>query len=557
MKQILINTEGLETRVAVVEDGALEEYFIERRDRDRLAGSIFKGRIKNLEPSLQAAFVDIGTGKNAFLHYWDMLPATKEMLEGEDAEAEPPQSSRGRRSRRDKGRGEPEAKEKGGLFTSLKEKFFPPADRPPPPPGRRRQRRSRKRTPFTVDDIPNLFEVNSEVVVQVTKGPIGHKGARVTTNLSIPGRYLVLMPNSSHVGVSKRVEDRAERERLRQIMRHLKLPPNMGLICRTVGAGRKQKYFDLDLDLLLNCWAQTEQRIKEKRAPCCVYEEPDLGERVLRDFLTEDVSEVVADSKEICDCAQEMVSKLSRQERVKVRYYKSPRPIFAKYHLSDQIGSIFRRQAPLPSGGHICVDETEALIAIDVNSGKNRSGKDHPETIVTTNLEAVTEVARQLRLRNLGGLIVVDFIDMRSRQDQQTVYRAFREALLQDRARTKAYPISQLGLLEMTRQREQESLRDTIFSPCPYCSGKGVIKSSASVSVEIQRRLQEILQRRRKKMQMRVVVHPHVLERLRNEDADLLDSMEKEFGGELSFRADSSLHMEEFRLQDLATGDTF
>jgi ribonuclease G len=220
----------------------------------------------------------------------------------------------------------------------------------------------------------------------------------------------------------------------------------------------------------------------------------------------------------------------------------------------DQIESIFSRQVPLPGGGHVVVDETEALIAIDVNSGRNRTGKDHPETILKTNLEAADEIARQLRLRNVGGLIVVDFIDMRSRKDQQTVLRAFKDALLDDRAKTKVLPISPLGLLEMTRQRERESLQSAVFSACPYCRGKGLVKSAASVSVDLHRRLQELLRRQRSGRQFRVAVHPDVLQRLKNEDADLIRGMEEEFRCELAFRADPALHLEEFRIQDVASG---
>ena len=559
MKQILINSEELQTRVALVENGKLQDFFIERKDRDRLVGSIFKGRIKNLEPSLQAAFVDIGTAKNAFLHYWDMLPATKEMLEGEEREAAARRKSRDQKTAdREPEKAEPEAP---GIFERLRgifKRVSPEDEQKTARPTRSRRSRSRRRPRLqhrnlTVEDIPNLFQVGSEVLVQVTKGPIGNKGARVTTNLSIPGRYLVLLPNATHVGVSKRVDGREEKERLRQILHTLDIPEGMGLICRTVGAGRKERHFRRDLEMLLDYWRRAEETGAEKRAPCCVYQEPDLAERSLRDFLTEDVDEIVTDSQEIYQCATEMLRKFSRRERVKVRLYRNPTPIFVKYNLSGQIDNIFRRRVALPNGGYICIDETEALIAIDVNSGRNRSGKDHPETILTTNLEAVDEIARQLRLRNLGGLIVLDLIDMRSKRDQTTVYRALKTALGDDRARTKTYPISPLGLVEMTRQREHESLRSTIFSECPYCRGRGLVKSATSMSVEIQRRLQEVLQRRQRRgreLNLRVMVHPSILERLRNEDADLLTAMEDEFGGHLSFRGDPSLHMEEFRVVD-------
>jgi ribonuclease G len=403
-----------------------------------------------------------------------------------------------------------------------------------------------------VEDIPNLFKANSDVIVQVTKAPIGTKGARVTTNISLAGRYLVLLPHSPHVGISKRIADREERNRLRQVLRKLKLPKGMGLICRTVGEGVSEKEFQDDLSELLERWRSAEATAEKERAPACLYREPDLVERTLRDWMTEDVDEIVADSREIHKTAQDLVRRYS-QKRIRVRLHNSPTPLFQKCNVSQQVENVFSRQVPLPSGGYLTVDETEALVAIDVNSGKNRGGKNHPETILSTNLEACEEIARQLRLRNVGGLVVLDLIDMRSRKDQQAVYRAFRTHMKRDRARNRILPISPLGLIEMTRQREHESVRDTVYGPCPYCHGRGLVKSSASMSVEIQRRLAELL-RRRGQRQIRVMVHPQVLARLKNEDADLLAEMEEEFGGELSFRAEEGLHVEEFRVVDQRSG---
>lgn len=561
MKRILINREELQTQIAIVDEGRLEDFFIERTDRDRLAGSIFKAKIRNLEPSLQAAFVDIGAKKNAFLHYWDMLPATWDMVE---EELENPDSRR-RKPRpepRPQPQAEPEPEEppKGGLLARLKAKFLPgkkePVEAPTPAPTPQvplPPRRRKKANPYSVEEIPELFQVNTDVLVQVNKGPIGNKGARVTTNLSIPGRYLVLMPRSSHVGVSKRVEDPEEKKRLRQILRRLDIPAGMGLICRTVGEGVQEAEFQEDLRMLLGIWKDITETAESHKAPCCVYREPDLAERTLRDFLNSDVDEIITDSEEVLQMATEKVGKFN-QGNVKVKLHTRNRPIFSQYELTNQIESIFRRKVSLPGGGYLCFDETEALIAIDVNTGRNRSGEDHSETILNTNLEAGEEIARQLRMRNVGGLVVVDFIDMRAKKDQQTVFTAFRQAMAKDRARTKICPISALGLVEMTRQREEASVRSQIYMPCPYCSGRGLVKSAISMSVEIQRRLQGLMHRRRNPEQIRVHVHPSILERLRNEDAELLSDMESELGGELSFRADPNLHIEEFRLTDQSTG---
>lgn len=552
MRQILINDEGLETRVAVVNSGKLEDYFIERKGEQQLVGSVFKGVIRNLEPSLQAAFVDIGAEKNAFLHYWDMLPASRDKLEQvfdeEDIDDDSPvveePSNGGGKSRNQ-------------TLLNLRRKLFkreaaaPESNQPKASRGRRKGRQ----TPScTIEDIPDLFPVNSEVIVQVTKGPIGTKGARVSTNLSIAGRYLVLLPNSGYVGLSKKIDNKAERDRLRKILTKRKLPKGMGVICRTVGAGKKEEVFEADLDNLLHHWEEAENTIKSQKAPCCVYREPTLIERCLRDYLTESMDEIVADSKETFDRAMAIIRRLSRGERVKVRHYKSVQPIFDKHRLRDQIENIFRRQVTLPSGGYLCIDETEALTAIDVNSGKNREGKDHPETILRTNLEAIEEIARQLKIRNIGGIIVLDLIDMRSKKDIHNVYTTLKKYLADDRAKTKVCPISPLGLVEMTRQREHESILDTVYSACPYCDGKGLVKSPTSVSVEIQRRLQGVL-RRRRRPRIRVNVNPRVLERLKNEDADLLKQMESELGGELSFRPDPELHIEEFHILDAESGN--
>jgi ribonuclease G len=266
------------------------------------------------------------------------------------------------------------------------------------------------------------------------------------------------------------------------------------------------------------------------------------------------VDEIITDCEELYELAQERVKRFSQKDTVRVKLHNRRRQIFSQYELLNQIESIFRRRVSLPSGGYLCFDETEALIAIDVNTGRNRTGEDHSETILSTNMEAVDEVARQLRMRNIGGLVVVDFIDMRSRKDQQTVYTAFRQAMSKDRARTKICPISPLGLVEMTRQREEASVRSQVYMACPYCSGRGLVKSAVSMSVEIQRRLQSLLKRRRSPDQIRVHVHPSILERLRNEDAQILADMESELGTELSFRADPALHIEEFRLIDQRTG---
>ena len=564
MKQILINSEELQTRVAVIQDNVLQDFFIERTTRDRLVGSIFKGKIKNLEPSLQAAFVDIGCGKNAFLHYEDMIPAVQDLEDDERDDDEdlayltPADTA-------------PTAPPRKGFFARMIQLTAQQSAAAKTPEELERQRilaahrgrggRDRHgHARFTPEEIQNLFQPEQEILVQVVKGPIMTKGARVTANISLPGRFLVLLPGVSHIGISRRVEEKAERDRLRQLVKTLQLPPDTGVICRTVGEGCKTEHFQRDLDILLDSWRKAEEKAAHAKAPVCVYQEPDLAERTIRDCMTQDVDEIVTDSKATYDMAVKLLELYKLQDSIKVKLYQHPTPIFQKFGLTQQLDSIFNRKVALPSGGYICIDETEALIAIDVNTGKNRSGKDQPETILNTNLEAVAEIAPQLRLRNIGGLVVLALIDMASKKDQQLVYKTLREHLAADHARIRTTPISQLGLLEMTRQRENESVESTIYDNCPYCKGRGLVKNAISMSVDIQRKLNEIFAKRRNNQlikpgyQAKVVAHPRILERLRNEDTKAFQTIESTYGIHLTFVHDNSLHIEEFHILDGASG---
>jgi len=535
IKQLVVNCESLETRVALLSDGKLEQYEIEREEdrTEAMSGSVYLGKISNLEASLQAAFVDIGAEKNAFLHYWDMQPTSYDKSDSikEETAATPKKKS----SFSDKVRGVL-TKKKGSEIKRLEQR-----------------RRSKK---ISDKEIPKMFPKNSKLLVQVSKGPIGTKGARVTTNLSIPGRYLVLLPYSDHIGLSKKIEDRTERKRLKKILGELDVPEGMGLICRTVGEGRKSAYFKRDLDMLLDLWHEVEVQLEKPKAPKVVYQEPTLLQRTVRDFLTEDIDEVVVDDVDAYKLLQNQLNKLvGRKTARKVTLYKKSQPLFQAFGVKKLVEKIYEREAHLPSGGYICIDETEALIAIDINSGRSRKGKNQAETTLTTNLEACDEIARQLKVRNIGGLVVIDFIDMKSAKDREKVLRHMRRLVKQDRAKSKILPISRLGLMEMTRQREHQSLQDTVFDPCPYCSGRGRVKSAYSMSVEIQRRLQHVLKKTsRKELAVRIIMHPTILNRLKTEDATLFDEFEEKYGKDLTFRADEAVHMEDFKLVDAETG---
>ncbi|HOR26211.1 MAG: Rne/Rng family ribonuclease [Opitutaceae bacterium] len=513
-RELIINSEPLEKRVALLLDGRLEKFEIERHSDDRMVGGIFKGRIKNLDAGLKAAFVDIGYSKNAFLHYWDMLPAAA------DSSVE--------------------------VVRVNKKKNAAP--RPAEP---------------TVKDIPSLYPPGTDIVIQVTKGPIGTKGPRTTTNLSLPGRYLILTPFSDGCGISRKIEDPAERKRLKQLINELTIPEGMGVIVRTAGEGKKSRYFVRDLHLLLKKWEEIQQKMQSERAPACLYQEPDIVERTVRDFLTEEVDRVLIDNKDDHARTADLVGLISKRSRSKIALYKDNIPIFERFNIERQIEQTFQRKVTLPSGGEIVIDETEALIAIDVNTGshKNRSG-DEKNTIYAVNLEAAEEIARQIRLRNLGGLIIMDFIDMKERRHRNAIYDKMVELMSEDKAKTHILPISQLGIMQMTRQRQQESLSSNLYTDCPYCRGRGIVKSATTMSVELQRRLSAVARRVTnrndgKEYSLRVMVHPSILERLRSEDADLLVRMEKTFGVKLAFRADAAYHVENFKIVNANTGEEY
>ena len=418
--------------------------------------------------------------------------------------------------------------------------------------------RRREKPKITQKDIPRLYPPGADIIVQVTKGPIGTKGPRVTTNLVLPGRYLVLLPNSDQSGISRKIENQEERQRLKKILRQLTIPDGMGVIMRTVGEGQQLRYFVRDLALLLEEWSQIQDKIKKQPNATCVFQEPDLIERTVRDFLTEDVERIVVDSSQAYDRMRTMITKISRRSADKVKLYSDHQPIFDRFGITRQLESTFSRQVHLKGGGYIVVDETEALVAIDVNTGRHKSSKDQESTILKVNLESAEEICRQLRLRNMGGLIVLDFIDMKSRRDQQQVYAKMRDGLRRDKAKTHILPISQLGLMEMTRQRHSESVRAAVYDDCPYCKGKGKVKSPETMSVEIQRKLNEILKKRPRDesdFQLRIAVHPAVLQRLRTEDEKLLTEIEKRYFGRLLFRPEPSMHAEQFKIYNVATNE--
>ncbi len=514
-RELIINSEPLEIRVGSLVDGILDKFDIERRhSSQRIVGGIFKGRIKNLDPGLKAAFVDIGMPKNAFLHYWDIQP--------QEADS---------------------SIEVVRVNSSKKKK---------------------KQAKIPIKDIPQHYPIGTEITIQITKGPIGTKGPRSTTNLSIPGRFIVLVPNSDQCGISRKIEDNKERARLKKIIRDLTIPEGMAIIVRTAGEGKKARYFVRDLHILLQTWEKIQKKMETSRAPACLYKEPDLAERTVRDFLTEDIDRVLIDNEEDHERISQTVAQISKRSTSKIQLYEDSIPIFERYNIEKQIEQTFQREVPLPSGGAIVIEETEALIAIDVNTGSHKNRGNENDTIFQVNCEAAEEVARQIRLRNIGGLIIIDFIDMKQRRHRNAILSRMRDAMAPDKAKTHILPISPLGIMQMTRQRMQESVSSGLYTDCPYCRGKGIVKSGTTVSVELQRKLSGIIRRARarnpeleKAIKLRILVNPAIIDRLREEDADLLISLEKDYNAQLTFRADPNFHVENYRVIDVETGAAY
>jgi len=504
--KLIVSCERLEKRVALLEDNRLEEYTAERDSDRNIVGAIYKGKVRNIEQGIKAMFIDIGFEKNAFLQFWDAIPAALDS--GIEAV----------------NRGGKPAKKKGAKITHK--------------------------------DVPNIYPVGSDILVQVKKGPIGNKGPRITTDISLAGRYLVLMPFNEQCGVSRKIEEPKERERLRNILRDLEIPENMGVIIRTVGQGQRARYFVRDLSILVDQWNEVQRGLVEDPAPACLFQEPGLIGRTIRDFLTDEVDAVIVDDAKACEEMQEIVGQISSRAKKRIQLYTGAQPIFDCFGVQAQIDSAFHRQVWLPCGGYIVIDETEALIAIDVNTGRNKGSRDMEKTILQTNLEAADEICRQVRLRNIGGIIIGDFIDMKHRRDQQAVYQRVRDRLKRDKARTHVLPISSLGLLEMTRQRAAESLASTQFMACPHCQGKGNIKSPMTMSVELQRSLHAIMRKFQDTVhEVKVIVHPDLLARLRSEDEEHLVDIERRYAGRLSFSADPAFHEEKFVITNAISGE--
>ncbi len=467
-KEMLINTsQAEEVRIAMVENNRLEELYIERASQDNYVGNIYKGKVVNLEPSIQAAFVDFGVGRNGFLHISDIEPSYYRQGGYDPADYINDDDDNGHRRNGRSGNGRRDGR--GG--------------------GNGRRQRPPSYRPRVKPPIQDILQRGDEVLVQVIKEGIGTKGPTLSTYISIPGRYLVLMPALGRVGVSRKIEDLDERRKLREYLNELNPPKGIGFIVRTAGAGRSKKELSRDLGYLLRLWKVIVRRIRKMPGPVDIYEESDMIIRTMRDILTLDVDSIWIDRKEAFESAKEFLKLVMPRQVNKLKLYEGKDPLFHKYKLEEEIANIHRREVKLPDGGSIVIDQTEALVAIDVNSGNFRTDDTAEENAYRLNLAAAREISRQLRLRDLGGVIVNDFIDMRREKHRRGLERCLRDQMRRDRARTKILRTSPFGLIEMTRQRVRPSLKRSVYDDCPCCSGRGVVKTPESMSLEVIRML--------------------------------------------------------------------
>jgi ribonuclease E len=440
--EMLINVrQPEESRIGLIEDGVLEELYVERNSLESCVGNIYKGRIVNIEPSIQAAFVDFGVGRNGFLHVSDVEYQYYKHLQDEDDEKE--RASNGKR------------------FNERSVRNKPP--------------------------IQEIFRKGSEVLVQVIKEGIGSKGPTLSTYISIPGRYLVLMPGLQRVGVSRKIIDDDARRKLRRQLNELDPPPGLGFIIRTAGLDRTIEDLERDLNYLVRLWKVLVARINSTTAPIDIYQDSDMITRTIRDIFTAEIDAVFIDEPKACERAREFMRAVMPNHVDRIHLYESQESIFHKYQIETEIARIQNRTVPLKGGGSIVIDQTEALVAIDVNSGNCRVDDNAEETSYQVNLRAADEIARQVRLRDIGGVVVCDFIDMRDEKHRRGVERALRKAMERDRARSKILRISPFGLIEMTRQRIRPSLRRSIYKDCPCCNGTGLVKTAESVAIEVMR----------------------------------------------------------------------
>ncbi len=502
MKQeIFINSSPQESRIAIIEDGLLAEFLIERKEEMGIAGNIYKGKVSRVLPGMQAAFVDIGMEKAAFLHASDFSSVPEDIhliaSPGEDVEVE----------------------------------ALP-------------KRVSHHRLP-----LEKQLSRDEAILVQVAKDPLGTKGARVTSHISLPGRYMVFMPGTKHIGISRRIESEEERKRLKEIAESV-LNEHGGFILRTASEGRSKREIQRDLRFLTILWRRLQQKAEKAPAPSLIHQDLDLIARTIRDFFTADTEQVVIDSAKDHRRIMDFVRQFMPRLKTKIVLYSGAEPLFDRHGIEEKITKALDRRVWLRSGGYIIIERTEALTAIDVNTGRFVGKRNQEETIVRTNLEAAHEVVRQLRLRNVGGIIIIDFIDMEKESNRKKVYDALRDALKKDKARSNILKISELGLVEMTRQRTRESLENQLLSPCPHCDGRGRIKSSVTVAYDLLRAIKKQQTNLENGKNIVVRLHPDVANFLYDEKNNSLENLEREINRRIIIKVSQELRHDQYEIAE-------
>lgn len=508
MEEILLNIESKEIRYAHLKSGQLHDLIIERKKNRQLTGNVYRGKVTNILHNIQSAFIDINEGENGFIHISDILENTQKFQEMFD------------------------------MDFACEEPLKKPA-------------RAKKD-----QDITHLLKPDQPVLVQVVKEPIGSKGARLTSNVSIAGRYLVLLPNSPHRGVSRKIEDRDARDRLKKIIRSFEMPMDVGLICRTACIDATTEMLVDEATDLFATWQTIVENFEKSSRPTLLYAESDLIKRAVMTAIDKKFDRILVDEPSVHQTCKRLYDKYKNEHDLKIELYRDTQPIFERFHVEKEIDRALKRKIWLPSGGYLFFDKTEAMTTIDVNSGRSshQSGtNDVEEALVRINMEAGEEIARQLRIRNIGGLIICDFIDMRSRKNQRRVLDCLKETMKQDSAKCTILGMSEFGLVEMTRQRNRESLTQTIFTACPYCSGTGTIKNFETVAIEIERALRKILSDK-KHTSLQLISHPELDHYLHHRDKEHFSSLAEKIGVGLLFKANDMLHLNDFHFYSEITG---
>ena len=541
-KEMIVSSSAHETRVAILEDDQVAEIFIERERSRGVVGNLYKGRVSKVLPGMQSAFVDLGLERDGFLYVSDVVATFEEFdrLDTDDEDAPPPVEA-------------PAVAGSGAAAAGVLpgRKGLAPGGRPSGPGSARAMSRGdREKGPEP--KIEELLKEGQEIIVQVAKEPLGTKGARLTSHATMPGRFLVFMPTVDHVGVSRKIESREERSRLRGIVREFREQHGFtgGVIIRTAAAGRPKDDIVSDLSYFHRVWTEIRQKSDSSRAPAVVYREASLVAKLLRDLLTEEFSAIRIDNEQEYRRVLELVERIMPSLAPKVRLYQKEYPIFEEYGVQAEIDRALRSKVWLKSGGSIVINQTEALVAIDVNTGryvgKKTAGR-LEDTILKTNLEAVKEIVRQIRLRDLGGIIVLDFIDMEEKKNRQKVLQAVEQELRKDRAPSKALQVSDFGLVIITRKRVKQSLERVLTEPCPYCAGSAVIKSSSTICYEILSEVKKIsADLNGQSLVLRV--NPDIARALRDEERMVFKDLKQSIGREIAVRPDAQLHHEQYDL---------